>query len=480
MEWTRGAAIGALAGMLSLAGTPAWANDIRVEVTVSESSPMDPGTSRSGDALTTVIDLGGHAIPVGTRGHPLLKVTGAGLGPWQFTRITNEDPDHPSSAVTAATLDVIINDMNAGDVITLTIEDGSGDSGGNPMATEYPTHFSIDTGAAVFNLPKDGSLVSDCWSGGTQVLAAGAHSGFYVIDANGVTYSSFWGVTQATMKRNGPACTCIELSGTLADQAGNELSTLVMELWAYAGQTTLQGRIEMQPFSPRSNLQIVAAHVIVYGSSDPSQALDESSKRRAVLEDDCYTKTVPNVGFGGPALLPYPQSVGVERMLSPAGFSAVTRWPAPDWPQSVEPSGTSWVSVQLWPRELPLTSGGRQWSMNEPGRFVEFTLGVHEVVPGDLENWGHRKLCPLEAVQVPQEDQPEIDPATSPRPRPSSLRRARVVRDRSEGARQRPGDAFHPRKGTEWRGRSGCRDEITRRPLKYLVVIEPRRVTRIR
>lgn len=179
---------------------------VNIPITVSESNPSGvSGISVSSEPVTVGVPLPEDS---GITTISQLGLSGATAGQFRVLK------RHPNNAIWWVLVDTQAS-VPADGTSTVTLTNGSGNFGGENLASETASAITVNTGTATFTINKTNfNLLDQVVIGGTTIVQSG-NSGELLVTTGGVTYSSANSAATVTLEENGPVRAVIKATGRL-------------------------------------------------------------------------------------------------------------------------------------------------------------------------------------------------------------------------------------------------------------------------
>lgn len=131
---------------------------------------------------------------------------------------------------------------------TKALTSGSGNFGGNNLATDNGATITVLTGAATFTVQKTNFNIFDSVAvGGTQLVAPGNNGRLRAIGKDDIEYSSSNDTSStAVIEENGPVRAVIKATGSFKSSSGVRLMDYTLRLHFFKNKTTVKGNVELR------------------------------------------------------------------------------------------------------------------------------------------------------------------------------------------------------------------------------------------
>lgn len=204
---------------------------LNVPLTVQEALPAGvTGINRTNEPVTVGIPL---AEDSGITDVSQLGLSGTSAG--QFRALAHWPNGNIKWVLTDFQASVAAGQTNT----NVSLTDGSGNFGGNDLATDNGTNISVNTTAGQFTIKKANFNVFDqVVVDGQTLVDSGNSGGVRGKDLSGVDYSSINDAgSTAVIEENGPLRTVVKTTGSLKDSNGNWLLDYVLRIHFYKGKS---------------------------------------------------------------------------------------------------------------------------------------------------------------------------------------------------------------------------------------------------
>lgn len=211
---------------------------VSVQLTVQEVLPSGvTGLERTNEIVTSGIPL---ADSDGIADTSTLGLTGPSAG--QFRIIGR----YPSGNAKWVLVDFPTS-VTAGGTTSATLTDsGSGDFGGNDLATDGTT-ISIDTGAATFTVKKTGFNILDTAIVGVDTIVSTGNSGaIEAVGTDTTLYSSANDTATVTLEENGPVRAVVKATGSLKSAGAVRLMDYTLRLHFFKGKSQVKTQLVLR------------------------------------------------------------------------------------------------------------------------------------------------------------------------------------------------------------------------------------------
>ena len=212
---------------------------VSVPITISESKPTDVnGIARSNEPVSFGFPLkdSDNIATVNTLG-----ITGASMG--QFRVLNN----YPSGNIQWVLVDTI-GSVDAGGDAEITITSaGSGNFGGDNLASESGNIITIATGSASFEVKKTNfNFIDKLTIGAVTVIDTGDSDGVIISDGTTQYYSKFDSSSSTSIEENGPVRVCIKSEGQLKNSDGDSYLKYTVRMHFFKNKTYMKSFITVR------------------------------------------------------------------------------------------------------------------------------------------------------------------------------------------------------------------------------------------
>lgn len=194
--------------------SPINALAINIPLTVQEALPLGiNGMARSSETVTVGIPLEENS---GITSISQLGLSGTSMG--QFRELARWPNGNIKWVLADFQSDVPANGTN----MSVSLANGTGNSGGSNLATDNGSNLIIDTGPAQFVVKKANFNIFDKVTINGQILVSSGSDGFLLRDASNLVYtSSNDSLSTALVEENGPLHAVIKAEGRFKSSTGS-------------------------------------------------------------------------------------------------------------------------------------------------------------------------------------------------------------------------------------------------------------------
>ena len=220
-----------------LSSIQAQSNSLNVPVTVEEALEQNiSGIDRTNEPITVGIPLPENS---GITSINQLGLNGVSVG--QFRVLAK----WPNGNIKWVLIDTLIS-LKANETSKFYLTEGSGNFGGEDLATEDSNYIYINTGPAQFRIRKHNfNLFDKVVVNGKEIIKEGESEGIVVEgqradEEQPSLYTSQLGEATVTIEENGPVRAVVKIDGVLKNSAGKRFLGYTLRMYFYKGKSKVK------------------------------------------------------------------------------------------------------------------------------------------------------------------------------------------------------------------------------------------------
>ncbi len=201
---------------------------INIPIIISEAIPDNvSGLDRVNEPVTVGIPLPESS---GITSIDQLGISGSVIGQFRVLK------RHPNNNIWWVLVDTQAS-VNANGASTLSLINGSGNFGGESLASDVGNQILINTGAATFTINKSNFNILDTVNVNGTGIVSNDNTGQIILEVGGTIYSSINSSPTVSIEENGPARCVVKTTGRLTSSAGSTLGGYILRIHFYKGKS---------------------------------------------------------------------------------------------------------------------------------------------------------------------------------------------------------------------------------------------------